>query len=262
MQVNSLIELTQLTNSMSQNSSNTSSYSENNFNIPVSYGNFQRRNKSNKIKRKNRSKKRRGKHSQSSGVGHGGVFQISEIDNNPVMTRCIRYMGNPDTAITVRVLDLLFFYAWASTTTTATTLVDSARLLRVGLTCLPASATDTGWLSFSWAGLNSPNIKETMLYLPGEPFKANFRPPEGTNADWWWDGRTNTVLTTASNLFEIQCSTSTVQIIMDLEVQFVLRSSDGNTETVTVVGATGSAPIYPSLPISDRTFVPIDLPTG
>jgi len=124
--------------------------------------------------------------------------------------------------------------AVTSGSTTAIPLFTAVRIVRVGITCLPALDTNAGTFTFYWSGEREPHTAETMIYCNGEAMRRNFYPPEGSLAGFWL---TQNTTETESSVFNLDPDNTTVKIVVDLEFEYVIADGTQSTRTLSVASA-------------------------
>ena len=140
-----------------------------------------------------------------------------------------------------------------SASTTYIPLIDSFKLKRVGMTIMPNSTTSAGYITFTWLGLNQPEIRETLIYASAIPAHASYYPYEGSAASWWWD---NTSTTT--NLFSIRSVETDINIFLDIEFEYIIKT--GAVSSVALTSPSSFTGVgYRVLPIGNLLFTPVDL---
>lgn len=142
-----------------------------------------------------------------------------------------------------------------STSTLYQSIFQSIRLLRVGLTCLPSSATNSGVCRFEWGGDGTPHTQDILVYSPGVPARANFYPPEHSRASWWVEDSDTTSV--ADVAFTIDPGDSTVTVILDIEFSGILGSGSTATSHTLSVAATSNGIAYLVLPTTTDELTPV-----
>jgi len=235
-----------------QRESNFSGSINTGYNTSVQYSNVRKRKRT---QRSNVRRKRiRQQRSAGSRVSHG---ELPEINNKPIQTRCIRYYGTLNGTSIWKSSDILAFVGFTNSGATPYyPLLDSFKLIRVGVILLPDGASSAGTVSFTWNGANAPEIRETMLVTNAVPFQKSFYPMVATSAWEWWDNSS-----TASDLFSLRSTLSTdCQIYLDIEIQYILNTGAiASVPLTTTSSVTGL--VYRSLPITGLNFNPVDLDT-
>lgn len=201
------------------------------------------------IRKNKRSRRKRGKNP---------LFVLTQIENKPVQTRAIRYIGsavNDSLFIVKDILEILAFVIPAGTT--AYRLFESVRIRSISITLLgEADATGVGFLSFSWLGNNAPHEEDEMIYAVGESSRHTYYPPSNSLASFWFSDDSDTT----EEIFQISLSATTGTVILDISFEYVLK--DGALTTFTISSAAGITGIVaPTLPLSTDTFVPCGLVT-
>lgn len=170
----------------------------------------------------------------------------------------MRYIGTITSATDFRINDFTsILVAVTNGSTSAIALFQSVKIRRVGITCLPASATNAGTFGFTWRGDRGPQTVETMIYAPGNTEKWNFYPPEDSMASLWIDQDSSAIDT--SSIFELDPDNSIVKIVLDLQFDYVIAS--GASDTVNLSGAaslTGIAAVIMPGSATDE-LLPVDI---
>jgi hypothetical protein len=189
---------------------------------------------------KNKNYKRANRKQNNIRNTNNSTFKITTINNTPIQQRCLRYSGTITSSTAVTSDGLLGLLVGTTNSSTATSnIFQSFRLIRVGITCLPSSATNSGTIAYSWVTDTDerlPATKETMYFSQGVPCKKNFYPPENSLAGNWLDDSN-------AQLFTIDPSDSVVRLIVDIQFDYVLAegSSPGSAlasaATFTGIGA-------------------------
>lgn len=210
-------------------------------------------NTSKRTKRSNTRKKQR--NNGNKGARPSIVYSLPDINNKPIQTRCVRYIGST-TSATFNSQDIRCFAgSVVSGSTGYYPILQGFKLIRVGLTLVCDSSTSAGFVTFSWDGANSPDVEHTMIIGPGFPNHRSFWPPLATTA-WDWHDATDTT----TNIFTLICDDGSIKIFLDLEFEYVI--ADGaitNVPLTTTAGLTGI--VYRTLPITGLTFMPVGLNT-
>jgi hypothetical protein len=160
-------------------------------------------------------------------------MKVSNINNNPKQTRVIRYCGTIASSTKFSRNDLLqFIVAVTSGSTTAIELVDAIRLDLVKVWLLPNSDTGAGVFALEWTGDRTPNTIHTTAFAPAIGSCMTSVPPKDSLAHFWScrSGSDN-----GEYLFILDPSNSTVEIILDLHVTYLL--GNGSTDTSTLGSA-------------------------
>lgn len=205
-----------------------------------------------KSKRSNKKYSKRNRRKGTTRVDH-----LTTISNQPIQTRCIRYIGTIASSATFLYSSLFAsMVSTISSSTDAHSLLESVRLRRVGVTCLPASATNAGSFSFVWKGDREPHTTDTAIYLPGVPFKKNYYPPEGSFASFWLNqdstGGDDPII------FILDPDNTTVKVVLDMDFEYVVVS--GPSMLISLASAASFSGIgYPALPRSSLEFIPVGL---
>jgi hypothetical protein len=169
------------------------------------------------------------------GRGKTGTSQLSVINNSPIQTRCLRYIGTVTSSTGVSSGSLLgLIVSVTNSSTTASRILDSLKIQRVGITCLPASDTNAGTFTFAWTGeeQRTPDIRKTMIYSQGVPAHWNFYPPDGSLAGYWVDSNDTSVI------FTMDPDNATVKLVVDLEFSYILGSGSlGSTYTLSIASS-------------------------
>lgn len=171
----------------------------------------------NKQRRKNVSVRARKRNKRSNGTNNQ---QLTVINNQPIQTRSMRYIGTIATLTDFRVADftrILMFVISGSTN--AYQLVEAFRIRSIGITCLPSSSTNSGTFAFTWAGEREPHTVQTMIYSQGVVAKWSFHPPEGSLASFWY---TRDTVETTSSVFTLDPDNDEVKIVLDLHFEYTL----------------------------------------
>jgi len=210
--------------------------------------------------RNKRSNKSRRRNNRRGGSTRTGAQLITEINNKPILTRCVRFSSNTGNVGTSLFYsqDLLTSVGGHVTSgaTTFYPIADSIQLIRVGITLLPDTSSSSGTVTFTWNGLNAPEVRETMFYSNAIPMQRSFRPVEATTAWLWWN---NTATNTP--LFSIRNQEPTgVVVLVDLELKYIQATGAVTSVTLTQnCSFTGIG--YRELPIGVLEFSPVDLDT-
>ncbi len=186
---------------------------------------------------KKRSKKQgRPKRHQSKFKTHevtGSINELHPINNAPIQTRVLRYLGTITSSTDFRVTDMTkLLLAVTSGSTSAIRLFEAVKIQKIVITCLPSSDTNSGTFSFTWSGEREPDVVYTMFYAQGAPSRWSFIPPEDSLAGFWITQDTNE---TSNSIFTLDPDNSTVKLVLDLHFQYVV--ADGASATVTLTGA-------------------------
>ena len=132
----------------------------------------------------------------------------------------MRSSGNITQTASVGIEDMQsMLVSVVDTTTSATALMESVRILSIGIVCLPASDTNAGTFSFTWYGERGPHNTETMIYSQGVPSRWIFYPPEESLASFWINASDDEA---AVSLFTLGADNATVEIIMDIHFEYVV----------------------------------------
>ncbi len=113
--------------------------------------------------------------------------------------------------------------------TTAICLMEAMRLRKVVVVLLPSADTNSGAFAFTWSGEREPDTVETMFYTQGMPSRWTFTPPDGSLAGMWFTRQTSE---TQNSVFTLDPDNSTVKVVLDLHIEYVL--GDGSTRTITL----------------------------
>ncbi len=163
----------------------------------------------------------------------GSISELPPIKNNPIQTRCMRYVGTITSSTEFRVADMTtILLAVTSGSTSAIKLFEAVLIRSVAITCLPAADTNAGTFAFTWVGEREPDTVETMFYSLGQPDRWVFKPPPGSLAGFWVTQDTSE---TTNSIFKLDPDNSTVKIILDLSFEYVM--CDGASTTLTLSGA-------------------------
>jgi len=192
-------------------------------------------NRSRKAKR-NRRFAAKGRHNRNN-KGHNrstsrGQTFIPEINQKPPLTRCFRYEyeNNGPTTFLFNNDDLTNALGFVLNTSTAFyPLIDSYKLLRIGISILPRDST-SGFTMFGvrWQGQFAPDVLDTMIVGNAFPSHRNFYPYEDSTAYFWQDQPS-----VVQNLFEFNVDADGATIILDLEMEIVLGDGDITGSTLT-----------------------------
>ncbi len=185
-----------------------------------------------------------------------GMQYLPEIDNKPIQTRCFRYSGNltsaPNPSFDTQDIRCAVGFV-TSASTTYYPVIDAFKLNRIGVTILPNSTTSAGTVTFSWVGINQPDIRETLLFTNAIPVHASFYPYEGSSASFWWDNTS-----TLTELFSLRSTETDISVILDIQLEYII-----NTGAITSVALSGASSFtgvgYRTLPIGNNSFTPVDL---
>jgi len=188
-----------------------------------------------------------------------GFIDITEINNKPIQTRCIRYQLTGVISRSVPALfnsnDLRHIIGFVTSGAASYyPVIDSVKLLRVGLTVLSEDSITAGSFSFNWKGSNAPDITETMFFSPGVPARRNFYPPEDSSARWWYDNASTT-----TDLFQLYMSNNEIPLFF-LDIEFEYNLQDGaSVNSVFTTNATFTGYAYRILPLASEQFTPLGL---
>jgi len=176
-------------------------------------------NQNSRNKNKKNSRRRRGGRS-------GQQIFITPIENQPKITRSLRYSFDDTTSpITIDVADLLrMFGCVTNTATTFSSLIESVKLQSVGMTMLANASTGAASASFRWLGPNCSGQNYILYGAQGVPAKDTFYPPDDSSAAWWWDQST-TVPTTP--IFSIDVLGITIESVLYVDLHFIYVQADG-----------------------------------
>ncbi len=191
---------------------------------------------------------------------HHDVFSIPQISNLPKFTRCMRYEGEITSSVYFTFYQL--FLMIGSTRTSSSNYVSifqSIKLNRIGVTCLPASATNAGLLTFEWGGDGTPHTQEIMAYSQGVPARGNFYPPEYSRASWWVEDSDAT--STGDVAFTIDPSDSTVKVLIDIDFTAILANGSSTVTHTLTTAATFDGIAYLVLPTVTDELTPVGVST-
>lgn len=193
-------------------------------------------------KRPDITRRRRNRNRSRNTIGTRGLTRLTEINNQPIQTRSIRYEG---TSITDFDFQSVYGYRLISMGLTSTTtrygLIEAYRLQSVSITLLPTSATNSGTFSFQWEGQRSLHTEDTLIYTPAVPSRWTFRPPEESLASYWVNAQDDNSL--IGDLFHFQVDNTTVTVIMDLHFEYMLFA-DGTSDTWTAIAIAPSNGVF------------------
>jgi hypothetical protein len=189
--------------------------------------------------------------------GYRQPNELSVINNAPVQTRCLRYIGDIDAEVSFVYSDFTrMLVAVTSGSTQVISLFEAVKIQRVGVTVLPNSAASAGTFSFTWSGDKSPHTIHTMLYSQGVPARWSFYPPEDSLA-YFWINQDTTGIDTAT-VFSMADSTGNVRIVLDIQFEYVLANGASATSTMTFVPTTTGISA-PRMPVGVGDFDAVDL---
>jgi hypothetical protein len=193
-------------------------------------------------------KRRRNKRARPRGKKSNGV---SQIKNQPIQTRVVRYIGPVTAPIILTTVELnALFVSTTNASTGAFDVFEAVRLRSVGMTILPDSGSSTSFFSFTWEGDRDNHVKEVTASLPGVLTKKTYYPPDGSLASYWV---TSTLST--QNLFTLDMGDTATTVIVDLHVECVMTDGAGVARTLSSAATfTGIAAIN-----WDTALVPADL---
>ncbi len=210
----------------------------------------------NEIHVNNRRNKNRRRRNQTN-----GSYDIGQIKNAPVLTRCIRYESpGLASAFEFRNSDVMQMMGFATTTTAGYSIMQAVRIKRVKVICMPDTSEVSGSCRFEWLGTNAPENEDTMVYMPAVPCSKNHYPPEGSTS-WFW----RSDHTSSEAMFAVNFSANIV-FFLDIEFEFVLKNDTTSQALSTLTGATANNMVYPCLPFNIGTkanrLIPVGLPNG
>ncbi len=190
-----------------------------------------------------------------------GSYDIGQIKNAPILTRCIRY-ESPGTTneFQWRNGDLMKMIGFATSTTEGYSIMQSVRIRRVKVTCMPDTSEVSGSCRFEWLGTSAPENEDTMVYMPAVPCSKNYYPPEGSSPWFWRSDYSN-----ADALFSVKF-TANIVWFLDIEFEWVMKNDTTTQQLDALTSATANVLVYPRLPInvstSSQRLFPVGLPTG
>ncbi len=213
-------------------------------------------------KRNNRGTKRVRNAHKSNRRGRGittlGSVDLPHINQKPIQTRCIRYVGTTvTTRSTLAVADIRSAIGVViNATTNYVPIIDSFRIRRVGISALLSGTTGSGAVTFAWEGPNVPDISDTSFVGNAIPITRSYYPPPNTSCSWWYDNGATSV-----DLFSIIASpvdSGDVTIFLDIDLEYIIQDGTQTALALTAnPGFTGVA--YLRLPATQTTWVPLGL---
>jgi hypothetical protein len=172
-----------------------------------------------------------------------------EINSNPIFTRVLRYRSTTagSDGVFTRADLLASCVSLSSASTTATSIFEAVRLVRMKVYVMPNDDGDLGEVVVSFPGDRSPGTVRTLMSTNAVPAVAMIQVPRNSLASYWSEHAADT----SEVLFSLESATG-VRVVLDIHLQFTV--GNGSTATVTLTAAPGVNGVgYVQLPFSDAS---------